>query len=78
MAVPFFALFSVRDCFFVFVAPESVPLPLADFLLEVCMLLLPEVVVAVSVVFVHEATNATPTIATMDVRRDFFIGVLLG
>jgi hypothetical protein len=34
-------------------------------------------VLAVSVVFVQEATNATPRTATMDVRRDFFIGVSL-
>ena len=49
------------------------PLVLVDFFVDVCVLL-PDVVVAVSVVFVHEATNATPTTATREVRRDFFIG----
>ena len=75
MAVPFFALFSVRDCFLVFVAPEPLPEQeaLADFVLVVVWELLPDVVVAVSLVFVQEATNATPTTAIMDERRDFFI-----
>ena len=76
----FFELFVLFLLDFLVVVPVSpAPLPVDDFLLEVvCVLLLPEVVVAFSFIFVHEATNATPTIATMEVRRDFFIGVLLG
>ena len=72
---PFFELL-VLD-FFVelfFEVPLPASVPLVELFVEVCVLL-PEVVVAVSVVFVHEATNATPTRATMHERRDFFIGV---
>ena len=47
--------------------------PVADFLVAVCELLA-DVVVAVSVVFVQEATNATPASAITVARRDFFIG----
>ena len=35
----------------------------------------PVEVVAVSVVVVHDAINATPSNATTAVRRDFFIGI---
>ena len=63
---------------FLVVVPEPVsPEPLADFLVVVAVELLPDVVVAVSLVFVQEATKATPTRATMHERRDFFIGVSL-
>ncbi len=56
--------------------PDPEPLPVADLLVEVCALL-PVVVVAVSVVFVHDATNATPATAIMHERMYFFIGVSL-
>ena len=46
----------------------------SDFLAAVCELLA-DVVVAVSVVFVQETTKATPMMATMHARRDFFIRV---
>ena len=73
---PFFELLVLDflvELFFEVPLPAS-SLPLIDFLVEVCVLL-PEVVVAVSVVFVQEATKATPTSATMHERRDFFIGI---
>ena len=54
--------------------PLPASLPLIDFLVEVCVLL-PVVVVAVSCVFVHDATKATPRTAVIVKRRDFFIGV---
>ncbi len=81
VAVPFLALFSVRDCFLVLDAPEPLPdfvlvplVPLAD--VPVCAPL-PVVVVEVSVVFVQAVANANPMTAVRVRRRDFFIGMLV-
>lgn len=54
---------------------SPVVLPVAPDLVVVVCELLPVVVVAVSSVVVQDATNARPTTATMEVRRDFFIDV---
>ena len=50
------------------------PAASSDAILEVVCCELVEVV-AVSVLVVHDATNATPSNATTAVRRDFFIGM---
>lgn len=70
------ALVSVLPVLVLPVFPVEPPPPvLALFFVAACELL-PEVVVAVSLVVAHEVTNATPITATMHARRDFFIGVV--